>query len=712
MSKKEEQITRMKGLMTYGISNTSKKTPITESVEGPDNKIYAIIREGNKFYIKSTDKGNELITESFDYIGGFMNKKNNEYSSYNQASKNLELKIRSLNESYGVNKPVELLNPDKKEKLMVEMTDAMKHSIARYRQIMNNTSKIMNESSTISMNNTGNPEAPKTTSFTPNLGVPFNNTAKATLDTDLKATANDPEKQGEPFGDNSKTEEYKDAQYVPKNSVANQKPSGGKVVKVNENNDFEETIEECDEWGSCGVPETGSVGEIGDNSPFTNSIKSNSSNEITLDEDAESFVGFADEDNNIDENEDDEDLDLDDIDIDLDSFENDEENNDEIDDIDFDEEDEDNDFDEEDNDIDFDEEDNEIESLRNEVKELRDIIDKYISNSDETNETFDNEDDTEFDENDIEFEDEDDDFDDDDNINNLSNKVVENIIKEAASKTINNGYFDVTYMPGRLSTDRDAYGIGSILSKELKNYNGNGQDNERIYEIKKLLKDILIIDYSLVEATKQQDFDPEMWETFIKAMDENIMELNRQINNISFIKNGNSKLVNLISDRAESLENILDKHINTYNNNVEHNNNFYYDDEHTFDSEYDEDDIEKDDIEDEDTFDVEIDDDPDEENELDIDMNYSDNMFDSIKPRKLNEEGNKLNVFGKHPGYRKKVMTLPQTGSDKEENYRDWNDTSVYSEEPFGNKIGKSDPYDKIINTAIETVLEGLKKKI
>ena len=48
---------------------------------------------------------------------------------------------------YGVNKPVELLNPEKKERnLWLEMTDAMKASLARYRQIMNNAAGIMNES--------------------------------------------------------------------------------------------------------------------------------------------------------------------------------------------------------------------------------------------------------------------------------------------------------------------------------------------------------------------------------------------------------------------------------------------------------------------------------------------------------------------------------------------------------------------------------------
>ena len=94
------------------------------------------------------------------------------------------------------------------------------------------------------------------------------------------------------------------------------------------------------------------------------------------------------------------------------------------------------------------------------------------------------------------------------------------------------------------------------------------------------------------------------------------------------------------------------------------------------------------------------------------DFNGMDDMFDSVKPRKLNENGTKLNDFGKHPGYRKKVMSLPQTGADKEGNVRDWNDDSVYSEEPFGSKIGSSAPYEDAINKAVDSIMESLKKKL
>ena len=100
------------------------------------------------------------------------------------------------------------------------------------------------------------------------------------------------------------------------------------------------------------------------------------------------------------------------------------------------------------------------------------------------------------------------------------------------------------------------------------------------------------------------------------------------------------------------------------------------------------------------------------EGNFDDDFNDTDNMYESKKTRRINEEGTKLNVFGKHPGYRKKPMSLPQTGSDKVGEFKDWNDDSVYSEQPFGEKIGSSAPFDKIIEESINTVLAQYKKKV
>ena len=729
MSKRDEQIARMKGLMTYGISNTSKKTPVSESVEGADGKIYAIIREGAKFYIKSAKKGRELVTESFDYIGGFMNKKNNEFSSYNQASKNLELKLRSMNEAYGINKPVELLNPDKKEELVCEMTDTMKASIARYRQIMNNAAGIMNESKTISASNTGNPEAPKTTSFSPKLGEPFNNTAEAKLDTDLKSTANNPEKQGEPFGDNSKAEEYKDAQYVPDGSVANKKPSGGKVVKVNENEEFEETIEECEEWGSCGLPSSEGVGEVGDDAPFTEAtnctIEENNffhndavsddeqlsavPDEVNINEDSESFVGFSDDDT-IDEGNDEEDIDLDDIDLDLDSDDMEDE---ELDDVDTDETlDDEGELDDVDTDETLDNEeelDDELESnddeemdeismLRNEVDELRKLVNELIGDKNSENEDdFEDEDDFE-----VDFDDEDDDFEDDED-DDLEQIHEGRKPKEAYKPSVDLPFeVNPQYVELKNKKPGYVYSLGVYLEGLLQKFNGNERDFKIVEVIKQNLRTVLECNTELRACIKNEYKDIEAWETIVDSMLESVGNINSLLRKLSFHEE--IKMDKNVQGISNSLVTTVDRYLDALEEMKG---------ESTGEESYDEYDDNLDDVEQNDSEYYSNDNDEDIDFD-DLDDLYStDNeMFDSVKPRRIFENGTKLNVFGKHPGYRKKVMSLPQTGSDRNGDYRDWNDESVYSEQPFGEKIGVSTPFDKLINSTVETVMESLKKKI
>lgn len=686
MSKRDEQIARMKGLMTYGISNTSKKTPVTESVEGADGKIYAIIREGAKFYIKSTQKGSELVTESFDYIGGFMNKKNNEFSSYNQASKNLELKLRSINEAYGVNKPIELLNLDKKEELVIEMTDSMKASIARYRQIMNNASSIMNESATISASNTGNPEAPKTTSFSEKLGEPFTKSAEATLDKDLKATASNPDKQGEPFGDNSKAEEYKDAQYVPDGSVANKKPSGGKVVRVNENEDFEETIEECEEWGSCGLPSSEGVGEIGDDAPFTettnetleeNNFFHNDAvsddeqledlpDEITLDEDeSDEFVGFADDETELEEDEDD--INLDDVDVDLDSDEFDDED-DEIDDIDFDDEDGE----------DGEDENNEIEALKKEVEELRAMIQDLIDNENSENEY------------ELEIDSDKDDFDDEDEP-----------IQESYQPSVELPFeVNPPYVELKNKKQGYIYSLGVYLEGLIQKFNGNERDIMILGLIKKNLKMVLECNTELKACIANDYKDVETLDMIVNSLLESVGNINSLMRKMSFYQE--IKVDKNIQGISNSLTSNVDKYLDMLDAmKGETNDDSSYDDEDNLD------DVEQNDADFYSNDDEDLDFD-----ELDDFYSTDNEMFDSVKPRRINENGTKLNVFGKHPGYRKKVMSLPQTGSDSNGEYRDWNDKSVYSEQPFGEKIGTSAPFDKVVNSVVDTVMESLKKKI
>ncbi len=145
MNKGNEQLGRMKSLMTYGLQTENKKNTFA-SLEynriGADGKVYGIVREGTKFYIKVSDKTKNFLKEDFKYIGGFCNRKDYEYSSYASALKNFDFKMRSLNEAFA-NKDDKIVteswNPERNEFVIVEATQKMKDEIARQRQIMSNS---------------------------------------------------------------------------------------------------------------------------------------------------------------------------------------------------------------------------------------------------------------------------------------------------------------------------------------------------------------------------------------------------------------------------------------------------------------------------------------------------------------------------------------------------------------------------------------------
>ena len=142
------QFGRMKQLMNYGL-NESKKQPYTGveySKIAADGKLYGIVREGTKYYIKVSSKKDNVLAENFEYIGGFRNRKDHEYTSFAGAQKNFDFKLRSLAEAYGNGKNivVESWNPDRQEELTVEATEKMKKEISRERQIMENAMQIFN----------------------------------------------------------------------------------------------------------------------------------------------------------------------------------------------------------------------------------------------------------------------------------------------------------------------------------------------------------------------------------------------------------------------------------------------------------------------------------------------------------------------------------------------------------------------------------------
>lgn len=244
-----DQLSRMKALMTYGSVNENVKPISTYTLEykakAADGKYYGIIRENSKYIVKVAAPGKETIAESYQYIGGITNKANYEYNSYAKALKQFELKLGSINEAYDVNRRVETeaLDPYKKEDLVIEATDKMKAELARQRQIMRNASVIMNEATEIgSTPFKTQPEAEHEHSG--DKDYPFVKDGKAEEDRGaIKFGEGDPEKHSSTFGpDSNDVEDYNlDKGDTPKvkDSVASESPKGGKVARVDEG------VEEC-----------------------------------------------------------------------------------------------------------------------------------------------------------------------------------------------------------------------------------------------------------------------------------------------------------------------------------------------------------------------------------------------------------------------------------------------------------------------------------
>ena len=265
MSNFNDQLSRMKALMTYGTVNEDTKHISSYNIEykakAADGKYYGIIRENSKYFVKVATPGKEMVAESYQYIGGVQNKKDYEYNSYANALKQFELKLGSINEAYDENRRVnvEALDPYKKEDLVIEGTEKMKNELARQRQIMRNACVIMNEATEIG----STPFKSQPESEHDNSGdkdYPFTKEGKPEADRGaIKFDGGDPEKHSATFGpDSNDVEDYDlDKGKTPKvkDSVASENPKGGKVARV------DESMEECGGVAECG---TGLMPEEGD----------------------------------------------------------------------------------------------------------------------------------------------------------------------------------------------------------------------------------------------------------------------------------------------------------------------------------------------------------------------------------------------------------------------------------------------------------------
>lgn len=249
----DKQIETMQRLINYGVNeNTNNGKSVVEyHAEGADGKTYGIIRECNKFYIKvAPKKDTALVAEDYDYIGGFNNRKENEYSSYNVASKQFELKMKSLNEAYQNNKKSTYqFKPVETAEWQINETKEMRAEINRFNDIMHNVNGILSEDKNFTMKHTL-PEAPASNPSVKKVNGPFTDTAVANGDKDFKTTSKNHQKVG-PFSvdgviDDADMQSTKNPTSTSNGNVYTEKPKyvqtgvagkqtkGGKIVKVNE----------------------------------------------------------------------------------------------------------------------------------------------------------------------------------------------------------------------------------------------------------------------------------------------------------------------------------------------------------------------------------------------------------------------------------------------------------------------------------------------
>ena len=249
----DKQIETMQRLINYGVNeNTNNGKSVVEyHAEGADGKTYGIIRECNKYYIKvAPKKDTALVAEDYDYIGGFNNRKENEYSSYNVASKQFELKMKNLNEANQNNKKSTYqFRPVEASDWQINETKEMRAEINRFNDIMYNVNGILSEDKNFTTKHTL-PEAPASNPSDEKVNGPFTDTAVANGDKDFKTTKSDYQKVG-PFNQDGSVDDkdmqstknptsstngdaYTEKPQYVETGVAGQEKKGGKVVKVNE----------------------------------------------------------------------------------------------------------------------------------------------------------------------------------------------------------------------------------------------------------------------------------------------------------------------------------------------------------------------------------------------------------------------------------------------------------------------------------------------
>ena len=186
MGKYDEQLQRMMNLMNYDNSlNESKKqnNGIEYHTTAADGKEYGIIKEGRYYYLKTTTPDKKNISESYDYVNGFNRRGETRYNSYNEATKQLETRLIAINESYGKHEDVSIANLNKTKDALAILTEDTRKELDRMHSIFEN-SFISKDN----IGNHGNPESKgsATGANTTKNNAPFEEKTEAKLDKDMK----------------------------------------------------------------------------------------------------------------------------------------------------------------------------------------------------------------------------------------------------------------------------------------------------------------------------------------------------------------------------------------------------------------------------------------------------------------------------------------------------------------------------------------------
>lgn len=305
----DNEIKEMQRLINYGndkgVNESKNSGSIVEyQTKGADGKTYGIIRECNKFYIKvAPKKDTEVLSEDFDYIGGFNNKKFNEYSTYTMASKQLDLKLKSINEACNSKIETSQFSKTQPSEWQINETKEMRQDIDRFYELMNNVSKILKEDKESSKHTL--PEAPAKNPSDEKVNSPYVSPATADGHKEVNLKETDHEKAGGPFENQPKVDMQSDKKpstpgdngipftqkpsFGPKfdkaNVVADKNPSGGKVTRADESvrRTVKLTEEQVLAWNrqNKDYMDKSHGTEIGDSAPFDDEV--NVDNDRNLD---------------------------------------------------------------------------------------------------------------------------------------------------------------------------------------------------------------------------------------------------------------------------------------------------------------------------------------------------------------------------------------------------------------------------------------------